>query len=233
MHDALNVDDGVWLKLHDPVDHFFVGIKEILGISCSDLVKAKHDINLVKLILSKGSIYTDLTFISLNELLIHHSIDGKGYLRIVAAPKPINIVELDAIKLLADAGVEVIACGGGGIPVLEQEHKLKGASAVIEKDAIAGKLAADLKADRLVILTSVPCVYTSFGKEDQAPIEKMTIAKAKEYIEAGEFGEGDMLPKIEAAIQFLEANPEGSVLITSLDHVSDALKGRSGTFITA
>jgi carbamate kinase len=160
-------------------------------------------------------------------------VPGKGYLRIVAAPKPINIVELDAIKLLADAGVEVIACGGGGIPVLEQEHKLKGASAVIEKDAIAGKLAADLKADRLVILTSVPCVYTSFGKEDQAPIEKMTIAKAKEYIEAGEFGEGDMLPKIEAAIQFLEANPEGSVLITSLDHVSDALKGRSGTFITA
>ncbi len=160
-------------------------------------------------------------------------VPGKGYLRIVAAPKPISIVELDAIKLLSDAGIEVIACGGGGIPVLEQEHKFKGASAVIEKDAIAGRLAADLKADRLVILTSVPCVYKSFGKDDQAPIEKMSVADAKKYMEAGEFGEVDMLPKIEAAITFLEANPEGSVLITSLDCVSEALKGRAGTFITA
>lgn len=160
-------------------------------------------------------------------------IPGQGYLRIIAAPKPIDIVEIDAIRALADAGQEVIACGGGGIPVIEQNHNLKGASAVIEKDAIAGKLAADLKADRLVIFTSVPYVYTNYGKENQAPIEKMTIAEAKKYIENSEFGETDMLPKIEAAIEFLEANPEGSVLITSLSSVKDALKGKAGTFITA
>ncbi len=157
---------------------------------------------------------------------------GKGYRRIVAAPKPIEIVELDAIKTLLDAGQIVVACGGGGIPVIEQGHVLKGASAVIEKDEIAGKLASDLNADRLIILTSVPSVYKNFGKDNQEPILKMNVATAKEYIEAGEFGEVDMLPKINAAIEFLEANHSGSVLITSLSSVSDALKGKDGTFIT-
>ena len=159
-------------------------------------------------------------------------IPGNGYKRIIAAPKPIDIVEIDAIRTLVDAGQEVIACGGGGIPVIQQGHTLKGASAVIEKDAIAGKLAADLKVDRLIILTSVPYVYKNFQKEDQEPIIKMNVADAKKYIEAGEFGEVDMLPKIEAAIEFLEANHNGSVLITSLDSVDAALKGKAGTFIT-
>lgn len=157
---------------------------------------------------------------------------GKGYRRIVAAPNPIKIVEIDAIKTLVEAGQEVIACGGGGIPVIEQGHVLKGASAVIEKDSIAGKLAADLKSDRLIILTSVPYVYKNFGKDEQEPILKMNIKEAKEYIEAGEFGEVDMLPKIQAAIEFLESNHDGSVLITSLASVADALKGKAGTFIT-
>ena len=158
---------------------------------------------------------------------------GQGYRRIVAAPKPIDIVEIDAIRALVDAGQEVIACGGGGIPVIEQGHVLKGASAVIEKDVIAGKLAADLKTDRLIILTSVPCVYKNFEKDGQEPISKMTVADAKKYIEAGEFGTVDMLPKIEAAIEFLEANPSGEVLITSLSAVDDAIKGKAGTLITA
>ena len=157
---------------------------------------------------------------------------GKGYRRIVAAPNPIKIVEIDAIKTLVEAGQEVIACGGGGIPVIEQGHVLKGASAVIEKDSIAGKLAADLKSDRLIILTSVPYVYKNFGKDDQEPILKMNVKEAKEYIEADEFGEVDMLPKIKAAIEFLESNHDGSVLITSLASVADALKGKAGTFIT-
>ena len=109
---------------------------------------------------------------------------------------------------------------------------LKGASAVIEKDSIAGKLAADLKSDRLIILTSVPYVYKNFGKDDQEPILKMNVKEAKEYIEADEFGEVDMLPKIQAAIEFLESNHDGSVLITSLASVADALKGKAGTFIT-
>ncbi|WP_026506460.1 carbamate kinase [Butyrivibrio sp. MC2013] len=160
-------------------------------------------------------------------------VPGKGYLRIVAAPAPLRIVELDAIKCLADAGQEVIACGGGGIPVLEQEHIYKGASAVIEKDAIAGKLAADLNADCLIILTGVPCVYRNFEKEDQTPIEKMTLAEARDLIANDEFGKDNMLPKIEAAITFLESNKEGSVLITSIGSVGDAIKGKAGTLIIA
>ncbi len=156
---------------------------------------------------------------------------GKGFRRIVAAPKPIDIVEIDAIRTLADADQVVIACGGGGIPVIEQNNNLKGASAVIEKDSIAGKLAADLLADELIILTSVPEVYKNYGKEDQEAISAMNVAQAQELIAQKQFGEGTMLPKIEASIAYLEKNPQGKVLITSLDAVSDAIKGKKGTVI--
>ncbi len=155
-----------------------------------------------------------------------------GYRRIVAAPKPIDIVEIDAIKTLADAGQIVIACGGGGIPVIEQKHILKGASAVIEKDSIASRLAADLKADELLILTSVDYVYLNYGKENEEPITAMNITKAKEYIAEGHFGETDMLPKIMAAITYLEAVPSGRVLITSLSKTHDAIDEKIGTVIT-
>lgn len=158
---------------------------------------------------------------------------GKGFRRIIAAPKPIDIVEIEAIRTLADAGQIVIACGGGGIPVIEQRHALKGASAVIEKDAIAGKLAADLMADQLIIFTSVPGVYRNFGKENQEAISALTIADAEKMIAEGEFEKGTMLPKIEAAISYLSVNPKGSVLITSLEAAADALKGKAGTVITA
>ena len=160
-------------------------------------------------------------------------IPGKGFRRIIAAPKPIDIVEIEAIRTLSDAGQIVIACGGGGIPVIEQKHALKGASAVIEKDAIAGKLAGDLMADQLIILTSVPNVYRDFGTPDQVNISSLTLAEAQKMIEEGQFGEGTMLPKIEAAIAYLTANKEGSVHITSLDAAADALKGKAGTLITA
>lgn len=158
---------------------------------------------------------------------------GRGFLRVVAAPKPIDIVEIEAIRTLADADQVVIACGGGGIPVIEQNHILKGASAVIEKDSIAGKLASDLCADELIILTSVPAVYTDYGKENQEAITQMSVAQAKEYISQEQFEPGTMLPKIEAAIAFLENNPQGRVLIASLNTVSDAIKGKSGTVIRA
>lgn len=158
--------------------------------------------------------------------------DGKGFRRVVAAPKPIDIVEIDAIRTLADAGQAVIACGGGGIPVIEQNHLLKGASAVIEKDAIAGRLASELQADILIIVTGVPTVFKNYGKPDQEPIHRMNIELAGQYITEGQFEEGTMLPKIEAAISYLEKNPAGSVLITSLDTVADAIKGRNGTVIT-
>lgn len=158
---------------------------------------------------------------------------GKGFRRVVAAPSPIDIVEIDAIRALAEAGQVVIACGGGGIPVIEQNHVLKGASAVIEKDAVAGRLAASLQVDELIILTSVPFVCRHFEQPDQEAIASLTMAQAKELCAQGEFGEGTMLPKIEAAIAFLEQNPNGRVLITSLANVKEALKGKSGTVITA
>lgn len=157
---------------------------------------------------------------------------GKGFRRVVAAPKPIDIVEIDTIRTLAEADQAVIACGGGGIPVIEQNHVLKGASAVIEKDAIAGKLAADLHADELIILTSVPMVYKNYGKPEQEGISTMNVALAKDYIAQGQFEEGTMLPKIEAAVSYLEKNPNGRVLITSLECVADAIKGKNGTVIT-
>ena len=160
-------------------------------------------------------------------------VKGKGFRRVVAAPTPIDIVEIEAIRTLANAGQAVIACGGGGIPVIEQNHALKGASAVIEKDAIAGKLASELMVDELIILTSVPCVYTNYGTGSQTAIEKMSVAEAKKYIEEGQFEAGTMLPKIEASIAYLEKNPNGSVLITSISEVNSALKGRTGTIITA
>lgn len=157
---------------------------------------------------------------------------GKGFRRVVAAPRPIDIVEIDAIRALSDAGQVVIACGGGGIPVIEQNHVLKGASAVIEKDAVAGRLAASLHVDELIILTGVPYVYRHFGQPDQQAIASLTTAQAKELCAQGEFEEGTMLPKIEAAIAFLDENPKGRVLITSLGAVKEALKGKSGTVIT-
>lgn len=158
---------------------------------------------------------------------------GKGFLRVVAAPKPIDIVEIETIKTLADADQIVIACGGGGIPVIEQEHALKGASAVIEKDAIAGKLAADLSADQLIILTNVEHVSLNYGKADQTPLSSMTLAEAKRYMADGQFEPGTMLPKIEAAASYLESVPDGSVLITSMEHIKDAIKRKTGTLITA
>lgn len=158
---------------------------------------------------------------------------GKGFRRVVAAPHPIDIMEIDAIRALAQADQVVIACGGGGIPVIEQNHALKGASAVIEKDSIAGKLAADLMADELIILTGVPCVYQDYKQPDQKSLDRLTVAQARELMAQGQFEEGTMLPKIEAAIFYLEQNPAGKALITSLDSVSDAVKGKAGTVITA
>ena len=158
---------------------------------------------------------------------------GRGYRVAVASPMPKRIRELETIRTLMEAGHIVITCGGGGIPVIPQEHALKGASAVIEKDCIAGKLAVDLKADQLIILTSVKQVYKDYQKETEAPIRRMNTAEAKAYIADGQFEAGTMLPKIEAAISYLEAVPTGSVLITSLDFVADAVKGKAGTVITS
>ena len=153
-----------------------------------------------------------------------------GYRRVVAAPKPVDIVEKDAIRALVDADQVVIACGGGGIPVLAQDNKLQGASAVIEKDLAAGKLADTL--DRLVILTSVDKVCLNYGKEDEKPLDTMTVDEAKKYLAVGEFDEGTMAPKIEAAIDFIGDSAIRSVLITKLNKEGKTVSGGMGTLIT-
>lgn len=156
---------------------------------------------------------------------------GDGYRRIVAAPKPMDIVEIDAIRALSDADQVVIACGGGGIPVLIQDNNLKGASAVIEKDLAAGKLAELVDAEMLVILTSVEKVCLNYGKINETPMDTMTVEQAKQYITQGQFEEGTMLPKIEAALEFIGNSAVKSVLITKLDAVKGKSNGVVGTII--
>ncbi|MCC8168316.1 MAG: carbamate kinase [Clostridiales bacterium] len=154
-----------------------------------------------------------------------------GYRRVVAAPQPMDIVEIDAIRVLSDADQVVIACGGGGIPVLSQNHRLQGASAVIEKDLAAGKLAELLEADMLVILTSVDKVCLNFGQEDEKKLDTLSVADAIKYMGEGQFGEGTMKPKIEAAVNFIGDSATRSVLITKLNKDDGQIMGGMGTLI--
>lgn len=158
-------------------------------------------------------------------------VEGKGYQRIVAAPRPKDIIEIDAIRTLADADQIVIACGGGGIPVLEQGSHLKGASAVIEKDLASGKLAELTDADILMILTSTDHLYLNYGKENETQLKQLSVEDAKRYIVAGQFDEATVLPKIVAAVEFVEKKPGRRAIITSIDQARNGLAGKIGTII--
>lgn len=157
---------------------------------------------------------------------------GRGYRQVVASPRPQGIVELETIKTLVDAGLVVIACGGGGIPVVKTEgHHLKGAAAVIDKDFASCVLAQQLDADCLIILTAVEKVAIHFGKPDVEWLADLTPAKAQEYIAAGEFAPGSMLPKVQAAVMFAESKPGRTALITLLEKAKDGVAGKTGTSI--
>lgn len=158
-------------------------------------------------------------------------VPGKGFRRIVASPKPVAIVEIDAIKALMDADQLVIACGGGGIPVMEQGYNLKGASAVIEKDLASGLLAKEIDADVLMIVTSVDNVTLNYGTPEEKPISRMTVDEAKKYMEEGHFEFASMLPKIQASVDFINAGKGRSAVITSLEKARESLAGRAGTII--
>lgn len=158
---------------------------------------------------------------------------GHGWRRVVASPLPVEIVELDAVKTLNDAGFVVVTVGGGGIPVVRNEAgDLEGVAAVIDKDLASEKLARDMDADALVILTAVEKVSINFKKPDQKDLDRMSAAEAKQYIKEGHFAPGSMLPKIEAALNFVESKPGRIAIITSLDKAVDAIEGRAGTTIT-
>lgn len=158
-------------------------------------------------------------------------VEGKGYQRIIAAPRPIEIYELDAIQALMDAGQIVIAAGGGGIPVLQQGTRLKGASAVIEKDMTSACLAEQLGADVLLLLTGVEKVALHYGKENETPLDSMTVEEATKYIEDKQFTTGAMLPKVEAAVSFASSSNERKAIITSIDTALAGLNGKTGTLV--
>ncbi|MCI5509734.1 MAG: carbamate kinase [Oliverpabstia sp.] len=157
---------------------------------------------------------------------------GDGYRRIVAAPKPQKIVEIDSIRALLEAGQIVIACGGGGIPVLEQKTELKGASAVIEKDYAAGRLAELLEADELMILTSVEKVAVGFHTETEELLGEITVEQAKAYMADQQFEANTMLPKVEASVEFVEKGEGRKAVITSIDKAVEGYLGKTGTIIT-
>jgi len=157
---------------------------------------------------------------------------GRGWRRVVASPKPIDILEKDAIKALIEAGIIVVGVGGGGIPVVREPNgDIEGVEAVIDKDFGSSLLATMISADLFVISTAVEKVAINFNKPDQKWLEKLTLEEAKQYAADGHFAKGSMLPKIEAIIKFLE-NGGKKALITNPENIGRALKGETGTWIT-
>ena len=156
---------------------------------------------------------------------------GRGYRRVVASPKPQEIVEIGTIRTMVDSGDLVIACGGGGIPVMRQGNHLKGASAVIDKDFASALLAKELHADFLIILTAVEKVALNYGKPDEKWLDDVTVEEAKQYVEEGHFAPGSMLPKVQAALDFAESKPGRQSLITLLEKAKDGILGETGTRI--
>ena len=155
---------------------------------------------------------------------------GRGWRRVVASPVPVAIEELDAVRCLVDHGFITVTVGGGGIPVIRNDKgELEGTAAVIDKDLASEKLAEDLDADALVILTAVEKVSINYKKPNQTDLDTMSVAEAKQYMAQGHFAPGSMLPKIEAAVKFVESKPGRVSIITSLDKAVEALNGSAGT----
>ena len=157
---------------------------------------------------------------------------GRGYRRVVASPRPQSIVEIKSIRDMVEAGLVVVACGGGGIPVFKTEgNHLKGAAAVIDKDFASCVLAQQLEADTLIILTAVEKAAVNFGKPNQKWLDALTPEEAEGYMAEGHFAPGSMLPKVQAAVEFARSAPGRSALITLLEKARDGVAGKTGTVI--
>lgn len=156
---------------------------------------------------------------------------GRGYRKVVPSPKPIGIVEYDAVVKLIKNDIITISCGGGGVPVVLTENGYKGVEAVIDKDLASEKLAELVDADELIILTGVDNVYINFNKPNQEKLSRVTVSQLRKYITEGQFAKGSMLPKIEAAIAFVEASESGVAIITSLEKLGEINAG-AGTVVT-
>ena len=156
---------------------------------------------------------------------------GRGYRRVVASPKPAEIIEIDTVKDLLNAGEVVIASGGGGIPVIRQGNHLKGVGAVIDKDFASCLLAQQLNADFLIILTAVEKVALRLGTPEETWLDDITVDEAKQYMEEGHFAPGSMLPKVQAGVEFAESGEGRTALITLLQKAKDGVNGATGTRI--
>jgi carbamate kinase len=156
---------------------------------------------------------------------------GRGYRRVVASPKPIDIIEKETVKAMMDACHVVITAGGGGIPVIREGNHLRGASAVIDKDWASARLAAMIDADMLIILTAVEKVAINFGKPNEQWLDNLSLSDAERFIAAGHFAKGSMLPKVEAAASFARSRPGRKALITVLSKAKEGIEGKTGTVI--
>lgn len=156
---------------------------------------------------------------------------GRGYRRVVASPKPIEIIEIGAIRSLVESGQLVIACGGGGIPVVLEDNHLSGTSAVIDKDFASELLAEELDADFLIILTAVEKVAINFGKPEEKWLDDITTEQAMVYMEEGHFAPGSMLPKVQSAVKFADSKEGRVALITLLEKAKEGILGKTGTHI--
>lgn len=193
----------------DPYDDAFAEPEKIIGrVLTTEEAEAEEQ---------KGNFVTELA-------------DGT-FKRIVAAPKPQRIVEIETVRALTEAGQIVIAAGGGGIPVLEQGINLHGASAIIEKDLAAGLLAEELNADTLLILTSVEKVSLNLGKDSEEYLGTISVEEAKKHMEENQFAPGSMLPKFEAGISFLSKGEGRRTIITDIPHAKDGYEEKTGTII--
>ncbi len=158
---------------------------------------------------------------------------GRGYRRVIASPKPKDVVEKNVVETLVKQGNVVITVGGGGIPVVKEGYGYKGVPAVIDKDFASAKIAEQLNADYLFILTAVERVMINFNQPNQKSLEEISVKEAEQYIKEGHFAPGSMLPKVEAAMSFVKDNPNRRSVIAALDKAKEAIKGTSGTKIKA
>ena len=182
-----------------------------------------------------GPFFTEEESRQLEEEKGYHMIEdsGRGYRRVVPSPKPLEIVEKDVIKTLSDAGYIVICAGGGGIPVIYENGRLKGIEAVVDKDRASSLLAERIGADYLMILTGVEKVAINYGRPDMVELDELTIADAEKYMAEGQFPAGSMGPKVESACDFIKGSKgrEACAIITSLDKMEEAMEGKTGTRI--
>lgn len=209
------------------------GIKMPVATVITQVIVDKNDIAFKHPTKPVGAFYTKADALKLIEENAYHMIEdaGRGWRRVVASPKPVDVAEKETIKTLVEQGQVVITVGGGGIPVYEEGNRLVGIPAVIDKDFASEKIAEILDADYLIILTAVEKVAINFGKPNEKWLSHLTLEEVDQYIKEGHFAPGSMLPKVQAALAFASSKKGRKALITSLEKAKEGIEGLTGTII--